>query len=94
MAAHDCKRSVDQEVVDEHFASIRGDIDVAHRAVVAASAVVELVDALKHEGALVEGVDYLAVLRIILKDANGMLTAAGVEWDETELAMGAANGHA
>lgn len=92
MAAHDCKRSVDMKVVDEHFASIRGDINVAQRAVHAANAVVELFDALKKEGALVEGVDYLAVLRTILKDANGMLTAAGVEWDETELAMGAAHG--
>jgi hypothetical protein len=65
---------------------MREDIDVARKAVLAASATIDFVDALKKARAFVEGVDYFAVLRTILQDANGMLVAAGVEWDEVEYA--------
>jgi hypothetical protein len=46
----DSKRSVTLNAVDTHFAGLRGDID-AQRAITAATAVVELVDALQEEGA-------------------------------------------
>jgi hypothetical protein len=90
MAARNCKSTVDLDAVDTHFTGLRGDIDVAQKTIIAAQAVVEMVDALQKEGALVEGVDYFGMLRAVLKDAGGMITAAGVEWEETELAMGGA----
>jgi len=80
--------SADLDAATIHFDYLRGDLNVARKSVQAAQAVVEMVDALQKEGALVEGVDYFAVLRVILKDANGMITAAGVEWDEVECALG------
>src|SRR5690348_5868157 len=76
--------SFDLKAVDTHFSQLRGDLDGAHKVIVAASAYLEMVDFMKKDGSLREETDYLNILRTILKDANGMITAAGVEWTEVD----------
>jgi hypothetical protein len=88
MAESDCKRRLDLLAVDTHFAQLRGDIDATHKIVIAASSYLEMIDFMQKGGALRADVDYLSVLRTILCEAKGMVTAAEVEWDEVEQAMG------
>jgi hypothetical protein len=81
-------KAVDLGAMTTHFAQLRGDLDAAHKVVHATAAFVDMLDFMQKECALREDVDYFAMLKTLLADANGMLTAAGVEWDETESAFG------